>query len=53
MKNSSDTIWNRNSDLPILAQHLNQCAAAVLTMVQVELNNMYINIGANSGSEKL
>ena len=22
-------------------------------MVQVELNNMYINIGANSGSEKL
>jgi hypothetical protein len=22
-------------------------------MVQVELNNMYINIGANNGSEKL
>jgi hypothetical protein len=22
-------------------------------MVQVELNNMYINIGANKGSEKL
>jgi len=22
-------------------------------MIQVELNNMYINIGANNGSEKL
>jgi hypothetical protein len=25
----------------------------IYTMVQVELNNMYINIGANNGSEKL
>ena len=24
----------------------------IYTMVQVELNNMYINIGANNGSEK-
>ena len=25
----------------------------IYTTVQVELNNMYVNIGVNSGSEKL
>ena len=30
MKNSNDTIWNRTSDLPIVAQHLNHCATAAL-----------------------
>ena len=30
MKNSSDAIWNRTSDLPIVAQQLNHCATAVL-----------------------
>ena len=36
-----------------VAQHLNHCATADPNMVQVELNNMYINTGANNGSEKL
>ena len=30
MKNDSDTIWNRTSDLPICSTALNHCATAVL-----------------------
>jgi hypothetical protein len=33
MKNSNDTIWNRTSDLPIVAQYLNHCATAVRSFV--------------------
>jgi len=29
MKNSNDSRWDRTSDLPIVAQHLNHCATAV------------------------
>ena len=32
---------------------LDRAATGTGTMVQVELNDMYINIGANNGSEKL
>ena len=35
MKNSNDTIWNRTSDLPIVAQHLNHCATAVPHLIAV------------------
>jgi hypothetical protein len=29
MKNSIDTIWNRSSDLPFVAQRVDHCATAV------------------------
>ena len=41
---------------PVYRDKLQNCSCNRLnmyTLVQVELNNMYINMGANSGSEKL
>jgi len=35
MKNSNDTSWDRTSDLPIVAQHLNHCATALLILLNI------------------
>jgi len=65
MKNSNATIGNRTCDLPACSAVPQPTAPPRAPIVpvtnlnkylqygKVELNNMYINIGANNGSEKL
>jgi len=45
MKNSNDTIWDRTSELPVVAQHPNHCATAVLHMKGVFSSKQLKNWG--------
>jgi len=40
MKNSNDSIWDRTSDLPNVAQHLNHCAP--LSCQPISYSTMWI-----------